>query len=65
MKQVVDATGNKLVGIFKKSDGSIVVINPKEFKQQTLEKTRIDEIADLKRRLVVLEEIIQKLIPIK
>lgn len=65
MKQVVDANGNKLVGIFKKSDGSIVVINPKEFKQQTLEKFRIDEIADLKRRLIAVEEIIQKLIPIK
>lgn len=65
MKQVVDANGTKLVGIFKKSDGSIVVINPKEFKQQTLEKNRIDEIADLKRRLLALEEIVKNLISIK
>lgn len=65
MKQVVDASGNKLVGIFKKDDGSIVVINPHEYKKVVKEISMLEEIVDLKERLSQLEHIIQKFITIK
>ena len=60
MRQVVDTLGNKLVGIFKKSDGSIVVVNPNEYKKAIDEKNMMTEISELKERITHLEQLIQE-----
>lgn len=65
MQQVVDSAGNKLVGIFKKNDGSIVVINPNEFKKVVGENNVLLEISELKERITQLEKLIQDFIAVK
>lgn len=62
MKQVVDHFGEKVVGLFKKEDGSLVVSNKLAFDKSILEKKRVDEITELKDRLSHMEKLIQQLI---
>lgn len=59
MKQIIDASGNKIVGLFKKEDGSIVVIDKTEYSKKLLEKQKSEEILDLKRRIEMLETLIK------
>lgn len=62
MKQVVDHRGDKVVGLFKKEDGSLVVSNKVAFEKSVLEKKRVDEVLELHERIDRLENIIQKLL---
>lgn len=59
MKQIIDAAGNKIAGLFKKEDGSIVVIDKIEYSKKLLEKQKSEEILDLKRRIEMLETLIK------
>lgn len=58
MKQIIDEAGNKIIGLFKKDDGSIVSINNLEYSRKLLEKQKTEEIQDLKARLEILEKLI-------
>lgn len=62
MKQVVDHRGEKVIGLFKKEDGSLVVSNKAAFEKSMLEKKRVDEITELKDRLSHMEKLIHQLI---
>jgi hypothetical protein len=58
MKQIVDYFGNKVQGHFKKSDGSIVVINNDELNKskisiESFQKLR-DEIDTLKEQMQII-----------
>lgn len=58
MKQIVDSAGNKILGLFKKADGSIVSLDKTEYNRKILEKKKADEMIELKERIRVLEELI-------
>lgn len=60
MKQIIDKNGNKISGLYKKSDGSIVVVDADNFKKHITEKNRVDEILELKDRVNILESLIEK-----
>lgn len=62
MKQVVDYRGDKVIGLFKKEDGSLVVSNKVAFDKSVLEKNRVDEITELKDRVARMESLILELI---
>ena len=62
MKQVVDHRGDKVIGLFKKEDGSIVVSNKVAYEKSVLEKKRVDEITELKDRVANMETLIRELI---
>jgi hypothetical protein len=62
MRQVIDEYGNKVVGLFKKSDGSFIVNDAEQYKKSILERARVDEIAELKDRLNRLETILNNLL---
>lgn len=62
MKQVVDHRGEKVIGLFKKEDGSLTVSNKAAFDKSVLEKKRVDEITELKDRVAHMETLIQQLI---
>lgn len=60
MKQVIDKLGNHIVGLFKKDDGSLVVLNNKSYENSLREKQKFEEIQDLKKRIEMLENFILK-----
>lgn len=62
MKQVVDRRGDKVVGLFKKEDGSLVVSNKIAYEKSLLEKKRVDEITELRDRVAHMESLILELI---
>jgi hypothetical protein len=62
MKQIIDSAGNKILGLFKKDDGSIVSLDKTEYNKKNLEKQKADEIIELKNRIDLLEELIIKVL---
>jgi hypothetical protein len=59
MRQIVDSSGNKLVGHFKKDDGSIVVLDVGGFNKQ---KKVSDTIKDMQSELIELRALVMSLI---
>jgi hypothetical protein len=60
MKQVIDSNGNHIVGLFKKDDGALVVLNNKSYENSLREKQKSEEIQSLKQRIEILENFILK-----
>lgn len=62
MKQVVDANGNPIKGLFKNNDGSIIVKDPDGLKKSQIQKNSFlalnNEVVDLRQQL---RKILEKL----
>lgn len=58
MKQVIDKLGNHIFGLFKKDDGSLVVLNNKSYEHSLREKQKAEEMQELKDRIKMLENYI-------
>lgn len=65
MKQVVDASGNPIKGLFKKADGSVVVHNDAELKKNLKQHETFDrlnnQINELNTRVSEIETFLKKL----
>jgi hypothetical protein len=63
MKQVVDASGNPIKGLFKKADGSVVVRNDAELKKNLTQHEAFDrlnnQITELNARVAEIENFLR------
>ena len=62
MKSVIDSTGKLISGLFRKSDGSLSVIDNDLYNKYKLELKRASEIEELKDKITRLESIVNSLL---
>lgn len=62
MKKVIDANGNHISGVFRDSNGALVVDDKKSLIKYNIEQKKSEEFIELKNRLEYMETLINKLL---
>jgi hypothetical protein len=58
MKQIITSNGDKIKGLFRKPDGSLVVNDPEAYRKAILEKSREEEFEILKQKVNSMENML-------